>query len=613
MGGSANEHPHGTRAKTHFAEADRIMVRVRGVALARLVVFVGGVALVSAGLNQNSSWTGVWAVGSVIVFFALVWIHGRQLALERLCRARGDVHDRHRRRAENEWQSFEHQGSAHMPDGHAFARDLNLFGPHSLFQRLSTAHTVPGARALGRRLTRRLTGDVFAGLPEEQNQVRALAPLVTLRTDLEARLAHHGEGLWDPEAFLRAIEPLSAMGDRKRTMGWLVQGGLWLVAIVALVCLQLGPPEWRTGSAVLVCAAFVSQAWLSFRASRTVGQLFSVVGQHRGMAEAYFSVSNTLREHGDGLAGGASTGDRNGERALKGLSVWWSLAELGQQFPLNIVLPLSLGWDHVLVLVMGRWASVHGPRFSHFVDRVAELEVLNSLATFADVEPHHAYPTFTDRARFVARALGHPLLPGQGRVNNDVDLDGIWVITGSNMAGKSTLLRSVGQNLVLALAGGAVCADELQVGPLELRSSIQVQDDLASGASYFHAELTKLGTVIEPGGEGVTVLFLLDELLRGTNGHARSVGARAVIEHLGTAGAIGLVATHDMSLTTLDCTAGVENHHFTDRMDGDRMVFDYILRPGPVRRSNALRLLRDLGVPVADEQGEDASWDHKGI
>ena len=205
-----------------------------------------------------------------------------------------------------------------------------------------------------------------------------------------------------------------------------------------------------------------------------------------------------------------------------------------------------------------------------------------------------------------ARALNHPLLPPDARVENDVELGGpgcALIVTGSNMAGKSTLLRALGLNIALALAGGPVCAAQLSLAVVRLRASMRADDSLQQGASYFHAELTKLRGVVDDAQAQPPVLFLLDELLRGTNARARHVGARAVLMHLLDRGAMGLCATHDVALSELERErpGRIANVHFTDVVEHGEMRFDYRLRPGVVRTSNALRLLALAGIDVPEQ------------
>ena len=208
------------------------------------------------------------------------------------------------------------------------------------------------------------------------------------------------------------------------------------------------------------------------------------------------------------------------------------------------------------------------------------------------------------------RGLAHPLLPADTRVANDVQIGGpghVLIVTGSNMAGKSTLLRALGLNVALALAGGPVCAEELTLPLVRLRASMRIDDSLQRGASYFHAELSRLRMVVADLTQGAPVLFLLDELLRGTNARARHQGARAVILHLLGRGALGVVATHDIALSELadELPERAHNVHFTDVFEQGEMLFDYKLREGVVKTSNALRLLRLAGidVEVADALG----------
>lgn len=192
------------------------------------------------------------------------------------------------------------------------------------------------------------------------------------------------------------------------------------------------------------------------------------------------------------------------------------------------------------------------------------------------------------------------------RVANDVHLRGpgtCLIVTGSNMAGKSTLLRAVGVNIALALAGGPVVAKRMRVPRVRLRASMRVADSLQSGASYFQAELSRLRVVVGHADQQPPIFFLLDELLRGTNAKARHIGARAVVRHLLKHGATGLVATHDVALSALEREEPeqVENVHFTDVIQDGEMIFDYRLRLGVVRTSNALRLLSQVGIEVEDD------------
>jgi DNA mismatch repair ATPase MutS len=287
------------------------------------------------------------------------------------------------------------------------------------------------------------------------------------------------------------------------------------------------------------------------------------------------------------------------------------MAQLRTQGPVYLVVNVLTLWDlHCLRGIEG-WLTRVGPSTERWFAAIGELEMLCSLATLRHEDPGTTFPEIDENgdAGLSCVGIAHPLLKPDSRVENDLSLPGagsVAIVTGSNMAGKSTLLRAVGLNTALALAGGPVCARAFRLPIVRLRASMRVEDDLQRGASYFHAELEKLKSIIASLDRSPRVLFLLDELLRGTNARARSQGARAVVEHLIQRGALGLVATHDVALSDLEAEhpGRAHNCHFTDVFEHGEMRFDYRLRPGPVRTSNALRLLAMAGVdvPNADDR-----------
>jgi DNA mismatch repair ATPase MutS len=242
------------------------------------------------------------------------------------------------------------------------------------------------------------------------------------------------------------------------------------------------------------------------------------------------------------------------------------------------------------------------------MEALGEVEALAALAGFAYEHPGFAWPEPSPGPSFEARGLAHPLLPDDRRVGNDVSLPAAGralVVTGSNMSGKSTLLRAMGVNAVLAFAGAPVCAGALRIGPARVATSMRIEDSLEQGVSHFYAELRRLKSVLDLAHEAgrPAVLFLLDEILHGTNSRERVIGACGVVRALLKLGAVGAVSTHDLGITALERELGghVENVHFEEQVQGEAMTFDYVLRPGVVHSSNALRLMRAVGIDVADD------------
>ncbi|MCA9692335.1 MAG: DNA mismatch repair protein MutS, partial [Myxococcales bacterium] len=263
----------------------------------------------------------------------------------------------------------------------------------------------------------------------------------------------------------------------------------------------------------------------------------------------------------------------------------------------------GLMWAWHFTLAVERWRARSGPRLRTWFTALGEFEAMAALAGYAYERPGHPFPELrADGPLLVGEALGHPLLSEESCVTNDVALGEVraLIVSGSNMSGKSTLLRTVGANVVLALAGAPVRARRLTLSPLQLAASIRVQDSLREGHSRFYAELLRLRGVVERARGEVPALFLLDEILHGTNSHDRRIGAQALVCGLVEAGAIGLVTTHDLALTrvveTLEGKA--RNVHFEDELVDGALRFDYRMREGVVTRSNALELMRAVGLDV---------------
>jgi hypothetical protein len=257
-----------------------------------------------------------------------------------------------------------------------------------------------------------------------------------------------------------------------------------------------------------------------------------------------------------------------------------------------------------LCMAIENWRREHGDALKIWVQSWAEFEVVNALAAYGYENPDNTFPEFSDgRACFEANDLGHPLLPHASCVVNDVALSRefpFYVISGSNMSGKSTLLRAIGLNVVLAFAGAPVRARKLQLSGLSMFASISILDSLLNGKSKFMAEVDRLRQAIETAVEDRSVLFLVDEIFSGTNSRDRRIAAEAVVRALVNRGAIGALSTHDLALTEIATSEGMYgvNMHMGSRDERDPMDFDYRLKPGVTQEANALAIARMAGVPV---------------
>jgi DNA mismatch repair ATPase MutS len=288
-------------------------------------------------------------------------------------------------------------------------------------------------------------------------------------------------------------------------------------------------------------------------------------------------------------------------KKFRGLVGWFDLKHNGLVHPL---VNLFLLWDVHCAIGLERWQKSVGTKLRFWFEAVGWFEALSSLASYAADEPGTTYPEFVEaEVRYQAKGLNHALLDPKTRVSNDVVLSEVGsalLITGSNMSGKSTLLRAMGVSSVLALSGAPVPAERLILSRLLVRTSIRVADSLEHGVSHFYAEISKLKLVVDDASRGEPVLFLLDEILHGTNSRERQIGARWVLRELLEKGAIGAISTHDQELCRLtpELMNRVELVHLRENVADGRMTFDYRVYPGPVTSGNALRLMRIVGLDV---------------
>ena len=258
-------------------------------------------------------------------------------------------------------------------------------------------------------------------------------------------------------------------------------------------------------------------------------------------------------------------------------------------------------WTTQLAMAIEAWRAENGTLIPAWLDAVAEIEAISSLANYAFEHPRDVFPELVEgEPTFDVHDVAHPLLPDERAVRNSVRLAApvrLFVVSGSNMSGKSTLLRAAGVNAVLALAGGPVRAQRLRLTRLSVGASIRTTDSLEEGQSRFMAEILRLKQILEL---PAPAFFLLDELLHGTNSHDRAIGAEGIVRALLARGAIGLATTHDLSLAAVadQLAPAAANVHFEDRLENGRLVFDYRMRPGIVTRSNALDLMRAAGLDV---------------
>ncbi|MBI4955687.1 MAG: DNA mismatch repair protein MutS [Myxococcales bacterium] len=594
------------------AELDRRDVRLSWLRGVGLLATVGG-AIGVAVLKEPLGWLGVAAVGAAFVAFVVQ--HARVATRQFDLRWRLELCDRAEARLEGRFRSAEQRGDRFVAAAHPYADDLDLFGAGSLFEQLNTTET--------RAAEERCAGFLLAPASPEtvharQRAVRELAAAAPLREELALEARRVGRVAGPTPAF----DGWLAGATPARTSDRLALG---LSAVLG--CLTVGllvAQAYTTGLARYAGLTAAAQLVLVYaRRSRLEAAISPVCDRDNplGRYARLVAVAERARFEDETLTAlvaplAARRGSRRASQHMARLETLVGLAAARHNAIGHFLLNVLCGWDAWCAHGLDAWRREHGPRVGSWLVALADLEALACLGTYAHDHPHFAWPRVEperdDRGRavghFEARDLAHPLLAARGAVANDVALttsEPALMITGSNMSGKSTLLRSVGVAAVMAQAGLPVFARSLAMGPLAVRPSIRVADSLDEGASRFFREVEKLKRVVDSlgpeGAEDATpVLFLLDEVLHGTNSRERILGASAVVRELVRRGAIGAASSHDLGLVRLESETGgrVRNTHFEDHIEAGKMVFDYRMRPGPVATSNALRLMRAVGLDL---------------
>ena len=607
---AARQAAHAAAERRHHA-AGTFRLIVLGIAGALGIGIVGG-----------AGYSGWWLLAALAGVFGLgVWLDRIEAERARLERALA-FYDRGLSRLNDAWAGTGDRGDEFAEPKHLYAADLDLFGDGSVFQRLCAARTRRGMGTLAAWL---LSPAAPGVIRERQAAVDELTSNLDLREDLavlgdDTRAAVDAQGLaiWGaapPASFSSALLAAGRIAS--------LAGALALAAGVAYTLSGVRSLELSDSVRSLLgwyfVAAVLGVAIVQVRLRPTAERIFEGVdsaARDIALLGAMLARLEAERFRSPRLAELRARLDVDGDPASRRVA---RLTRLREQVDSrhNLMARLFgffLVWDVHLAHAVERWRLASGPRLGAWLDAVGELEALSSLAGYRFERPDDIWPEFVDGTpQFEAEALAHPILSADA-VANDVRLGSrlqVLILSGSNMSGKSTLLRTIGVNAILAQAGAPVRARRLRMSPLTIGASIRIVDSLQDGSSRFHAEILRLRAILAEAcrdermgdgapGDALPVLFLIDECLHGTNSHDRRIGADAIVGSLAEQGAIGIVTTHDLALTAIVDTLGSRagNVHFTDQLTNGKLRFDYRLRPGVVGKGNAIELMRSVGFEI---------------
>jgi len=584
------------RRQERCAEVNRLARRAEQLSRVRMMTFAAGILVLFLAFDLRLAPRALVAV-PVAVFMALVVVHHRARLARRRAERSALFYSAGLARLDQAWAGKGVTGERFLDPTHPYAPDLDLFGRGSLFELLCTARTQAGEETLARWL---LTPAPLAEVRARQQAIDELRPRLDLREAM-ALLGEDIRGAIDPATLTVWAngEPWHVTALERALAG--VLPVVSLTTFGAWYCGWLG--SWPMLAAGVVQLAFAlrlrPRVLLAIRRANQPATHLGLLADLLARLEG-----ETFRS--PGLTRLQAAVQNAGEPPSRRIARLQRLIDLLDAHRNQVFAMVSLGllWRTNFALAIEAWRARSGPAVPRWLAAIGELEALLALASHAYEHPADPFPEIVEGPPLLdGTRLGHPLLDEDRCVRNDVRFDErlrVLIVSGSNMSGKSTLLRTIGVNVVLALAGAPVRAERLRLTPLAVGAAIRILDSLQDGTSRFYAEVKRLRQIVDITRGPLPLLFLLDEILSGTNSHDRAIGAEAIVRSLAASGALGLVTTHDLALARIADALGerADNVHFEDHLEDGRMCFDYTVRPGVVTKSNALALMRAVGLEV---------------
>lgn len=579
------------------ASAERLQKLADRLSVARLVSFIGGLVL----FVLLSSLSVIVAVAALTVSLILfVWFVIRYSSNEKkriYFKHLSEINHRELKCLDGDFSGF-HDGSEYSERDHPYSYDLDIYGKSSLFQYICRTTSKPAADMLAEYLS------APASVEEILLRQGAATDLQTI-TD------------WRQELMTLGYSNAGAGNSPRPLLDWLGTDNLflnrltlkvtvWILSIAALTAIALVITGFP---AAILAPVFTINFIFYFLHNKKIAALHSNVSRSSDLLFVYSSTVKLIEENRFSAAKlngfqAVFAGARPASAIIRRLSAL--VNRLDSRLNILVSIPLNLFFftDIHFCLALEKWKNENSEKIPKWFAAMAEFEVLSSLGTMAFNNPEWVMPKISEEF-FILRAekMGHPLIPSDRRISNDFETSGggrTILVTGSNMSGKSTFLRTCGINTVLALAGAPVCAASFTVSNVKIHSSMRISDSLEENISSFYAELRRLNSIIKEAETNPKVFLLLDEILRGTNSNDRFTGSVALIKQLTGYGTVAMVATHDLKLAELseEMPGKIDNYHFDVKISGEELFFDYKLTPGICTSMNASILMKKMGIKV---------------
>jgi len=538
------------------------------------------------------------------IFIALAIRHEKIIAFIQGAQRLVKINQNNLARVDGNWKTFIDTGNEFIDANHSYSMDLDIFGQGSLFQWLNATGTFRGRRRLAAILSNERFESAAAQI--RWTAIEELAPMLDWRQDFAAQSLSSEAYRQDPLPIIAWMkDDLYLFGSA--VLRWFYHLFPFLTPCAAeIVFLLTGNP------AGFVFWIPLNIVVLFYRRSATE-RLLSRFDNHEPAIELYTRLLSCMEKGGfqsdklRQIAESLFVNDISATRAIAKLSSWVEISQARKGHMVGGILNALLLWDVQMAIVLEHWKHKYGNHVEWWFDAIADMEMLASLSTIRHDHPDWCRAKFSsDTLCCTGETLGHPLIDDKKRICNTIEpgaAGSVIIITGSNMSGKTTLLRTIGVNLVLAYAGAPVCASSFLCAAGQLLTSMRITDDLQNGISTFYAELLRIRKILDSLEDRPSIV-LIDEIFRGTNTHDRHQAAISVLHHLASKIALTMISTHDLDLADLENKnpAHYKNFHFEDTYDNKSIHFDYKLRPGRSTSSNAMHLLEIVGISTERSQ-----------
>lgn len=589
--------------RTTEKELQKVRQRIRNISLLRLLLFVA--AVVGVSYFWGDDWR-ILLVCAGVPFLAFVWLvkrHNVWFHRKDFLKKKIEINQQELQAIGYDFSSFD-GGEEYIDPAHLYTYDLDVFGEHSLFQSINRSSTPAGKVQLAAWLNAHL--EKKEEIEQRQQAVRELAPEVTFRQTFRiSGLLYKGKPADMPEIGQWASAPTQY---RRHRLLRLLPGVVSAINIVCIACAFLGLLPASLAGVVFVCFVI-----FSFVFSKGITKMQATYGEKLQILSTY--AEQILQIEQKELNSAAlqeiktilNNGKQSASHAVRRLSKLMNALDQRNNVLMSTVLNGLFFWELRQVMRIEQWKEEHAADLTQWLNAVGRMDAYCSLATFAYNHPDYVYPTISQHPFCLkAEALGHPLMDRDKCVRNGISIEKrpfFIIITGANMAGKSTYLRTVGVNYLLACIGLPVWSRQMELYPARLITSLRTSDSLTDNESYFFAELKRLKLIIDKLQAGEELFIILDEILKGTNSVDKQKGSLALIRQFVNMNTNGIIATHDLMLSSLaeSFPKYIRNHCFEADITDNELTFSYRMRDGVAQNMNACFLMKKMGIAVVDD------------